>query len=449
MRVSKPRSFPQRSKPTPFSRIRIGEPDANAEYFAALRGKYSPVFIDCFFDIPDFPRAQFQSGEKYLIYGQKGTGKTAALRYLQSNGAKLAINSEFLIFKKAFIEEIDLQQFGKLPLMLDEESIKKFKHHYHTIKRLLILIILNKAWAHGRNSEADLNDLEDNESKNLIARISKSSIADVIRLGMDSVRSIFLSAGFDIEKATSHKLLIEGAKLLKRHNDDLLTFLIRCLKKTQKKVHLYLDEIHFAYRSEESLQQDAILVRDTILAVQALNERFAEENCDVVVYLAVRSEYLEQPIIATADINHTIESVGFELTWSTFPPSKDHPLFDLIWLRFRASIGPHFKKEDFFQMYLPNIDPAEFVERTWSKPRDFVRFFKCAQKLYAGQSSLSPSEANAVWRNYAQESWKEIKSAAAAFLLPEALTLFEHILAKLAPNILGALSLMLTNSLSI
>jgi hypothetical protein len=140
-----------------------------------------------------------------------------------------------------------------------------------------------------------------------------------------------------------------------------------------------------------------------ILAVQALNERFAEEKLDVVTYLAVRSEYLEHPLIATADINHTIESVGFELTWSNYPSSRKHPLFDLIVLRFKRSIGHRFEKQDFFNTYLANIDPVEFVERTWSKPRDFVRFFKCASKLYPNKTSLSPSQANAVWRNYAQE----------------------------------------------
>src|SRR5260370_22099326 len=110
-------------------------------------------------------------------------------------------------------------------------------------------------------------------------------------------------------------------------------------------------------------------------------------------------------------------------------------MFDMVVLRFTASIGHEFTKRQFFNSYLANIDPVEFVERTWSKPRDFIRFFKCASKLYPSKTSLSPSEANAVWRNYAQEAWKEMKSAASPFLTPGALTSFEHVLAKLAPNI--------------
>ena len=240
----------------PFSQIRIGEPDANAEYFAGLRGRYRPIFLDCFFTIPNFPTAEFETGEKYLIYGQKGTGKTAALRHLAAQAGSSA-QTEFLIFKKTFLEEIDVQEFGKLPLMLDEEEIKQFKHYHHTVKRLLVLLVLNKAWSRGPND----NDLEsaklDEDSKSLIKRISGSKVADVVRFGMDSVKSILQSTGVDIRTVTARKVLVEGGRLLKRNNDDLLKYVVRYLTKEPKRIRLYLDEIHFAYRSEESLQQDA------------------------------------------------------------------------------------------------------------------------------------------------------------------------------------------------
>ena len=151
------------------------------------------------------------------------------------------------------MREIDVQEFGKLPLMLDEEEIKQFKHYHHTVKRLLVLLVLNKAWSRGPND----NDLEsaelDEDSKSLIKRISGSKVADVVRFGMDSVKSILQSTGVDIRTATARKVLVEGGRLLKRNNDDLLKYVVRYLTKEPKRIRLYLDEIHFAYRSEESL----------------------------------------------------------------------------------------------------------------------------------------------------------------------------------------------------
>jgi hypothetical protein len=269
--MSGPRSRPQPRSRTikrqPFGKIQIGEPDANSEYFAALRGQYKPLFLNCFFSIPHFPEHEFSSGEKYLIYGQKGTGKTSALRYLESQTASGGA-SEFLIFKKSLLEEIDIHEFSKYPLMVDEEEIQKLKHYHHTIKRLLILIIVNKAFSQMRASDSELEHVEDEASRTLIKRISNSSIGDVLKFGMDSIKTIFQSTGFDIEKIASKKLLVDSAKLIKRNNDDLLTFLCRRLQRTPKTIRIYLDEIHFAYRSEESLQQDAILVRDTLFETQ-------------------------------------------------------------------------------------------------------------------------------------------------------------------------------------
>jgi hypothetical protein len=168
----------------PFCRIRVGEPDANAEYFAGQRTGHRPVFLDCFFTIPNFPTAEFNTGQKYLIYGQKGTGKTAALRHLASQRDSVG-KTGFLIFKKAFLEEIDVHEFAKLPLMLDEEAIKQFKHYHHTIKRLLILLVLNKARS-GPATTAEIDDSEiDAESRSLLKRIFASGVADVIRFGMD------------------------------------------------------------------------------------------------------------------------------------------------------------------------------------------------------------------------------------------------------------------------
>lgn len=420
------------------SDIRVGEPDANAEYFAALRGRYKPVFLNSYLSIEHLPISELEKGEKFLVYGQKGTGKTAVLRFLQSR-CPSSTSNEFLIFKKALMEEIDVQEFSKLPLMVDEEALKAFKHYHHAIKRILILILLKMTFTTPVTDE-ELSEIDSEDSRSVIKRLKGSSIADVVRLGFDSIRSLFSSVGFDIEKATSERLLIDAGRLLKRNNDDVLTFLCKRIKRRNLSLRLYIDEIHFAYRSEESLQQDAILVRDTILAIQNLNDRFAQETIDVAVCAAVRSEYLEHPIISTADINHTIESVGYHITWSTFPQNKSHPLFYLIYLRFKASIGESFSLDEFFSVYMLNIDPVLFLRRTWAKPRDFIRFFKCAKELNPTRTTLSDSEQNAVWRVYAQQAWNEIKSSASPFLSPPALTVLESELRKVTPEVLDGRS---------
>ena len=412
--------------------IQIGEPDANSEYFASLRTKKRAVFLDSFFNMPSLPLSDFESGAKYLIYGQKGIGKTSVLRYLQDRAGDASV--EFIIFKKALLEEIDLAEFSKIPLMVDEQEIQRFKHYHHLIKRMLIFIVLSKL-SSTSVTDTDINEVDDESARSLLSRILGIGAADALKLAVDSASDVFNSLGVDLKRTTSDRVLLEGTRLLKRTNDSLLKYLIRRTKTRAVKIRIYVDEIHFAYRSEDSLQQDAMLVRDTILAVQSLNDRFAEEQVDIILYVAVRSEYLEHPIISTADINHAVESVGFELTYSNFPPVRSHPLFDLIYLRFRDAIGGNFDKDTFFVVYLSGIEEDMFLKRTWSKPRDIIRFFSCAKKLYPYRSSLSPVEQNTVWRNYSQEAWKEIKSAASPFLPPPAISRFEEALRGETPRV--------------
>ncbi|CDX63291.1 hypothetical protein MPL3365_90002 [Mesorhizobium plurifarium] len=288
-----------------FGDIRIGEPDANVEYYSAIKARKTPIFLDTFFAIPNFPWDQFLSGEKFLIYGQKGTGKTAAIRYLESR-LKSEFLTHFLVFRRSFLEESDLHAFSKIPLMLDEGNIERFKHFHHAIKRILIFIFLKQTFAESAAYEDD----KPGTDASWIEKIKNSAVGELISLGFDSISSIFNSAGVNVENITAGTTLLDAGKALKRNNDDLLNFLVRRAKRLKTRACVFVDEIHFAYRSEEALQQDAMLVRDCILAMHSLNDRFSEEGIDLRIYSAVRSEYLEHPIISSADVNHSVESVG-------------------------------------------------------------------------------------------------------------------------------------------
>jgi hypothetical protein len=209
------------------SRIKIGEPDANSEFFSALRTNSTPIFLDCFLSTPHFPSSEFLTGEKYIVYGQKGTGKTSILRHLDRQLRQTVFASEFIIFKKTFLEEMDLTDYARLPLKVDEDEIKRLKHFHHTVKRLLIVIMLSRILSGALDADVDHTQPE---TRGFLQKISKSSVGDAIKLGLDSIASIFQSMDLDISKISNEKLLIDGGRLLKRNNDDLLGFLIRRLK---------------------------------------------------------------------------------------------------------------------------------------------------------------------------------------------------------------------------
>jgi Cdc6-like AAA superfamily ATPase len=412
-----------------FSTIEIGEPDANVEWYNAKRRGATPIFIDTFLALPHFPWAEFEEGNKFLIFGQKGTGKTAAIRYLETKMASRS-ETEVIVFKKTFNEEADLHQFSKIPLMVDEENVVRYRHYLHAVKRILIFIFLKKSF---ENSETIS---EEEKSNDIINKIKNSTMGDIITFGFDSIKSLIFNAGINLKELTNNSVLIDVGRAIKSNNDDLLNMLIKRVKRENKKISLFLDEIHFAYRSEEALQQDAMLVRDTILALNNLNDRFAEEGVDLRIYAAVRSEYLEHPIISSADVNHTVESIGFYLGWSTFPYDEDHPLFQLVFDRFKRTIGQDFSFDDFMRIYMKEMDARDFLSRTWAKPRDFIRFFKCVKEMYGNKFMLKKSEWNAVWRQYSQLSWNEIKSSASPFMNSASIAELEAKFREIVPDII-------------
>ena len=185
--------------------IGIGEPDANAEYFSALRTQKIPLFLDAFFATPHLPIDKIVIGDKFLLHGQKGTGKTATLRYIE-NQIKDKSKVEFLIFKRAFYEEIDLQILSKIPLMVDEEEIKRFKHYHHVLKRVLISILISVS---GEGDERDRDALPANE-RTLVSKIKGSRISDVIRLVFDSLAALAQASAIDIQGLTNEAILIDA-----------------------------------------------------------------------------------------------------------------------------------------------------------------------------------------------------------------------------------------------
>lgn len=411
--------------------IKFGEPDANAEYISSLRSKTRPLYLDAW-STPEVPNFEsFETGEKFIITGQKGTGKTAILRHMDYTASLAGYSTEFVVFKNEILREAELLKIDNSTVtgsMIEEESLKSSKFYYHAIKRVMVSLLASKL----KPRPDDFSSLTG--EKDLLTRLVGIGGKEALRIAFDSILNVVQSVDVNIDKATKGILKVDPSQLIKKANDDFLNQAVRLAKIQKSKVRLYFDEMHFAFRDKDTLKADAALVRDTILAAQAINERFAEEDIDVVVYLALRREFLDQPEIAQADIVHSVESYGAAVSWEHYPATKAHPIFDFITLRFKAAIGQGFSKSDLMETYLRDIDPIELLSYTWSKPRDIVRFFKTAQAVDGNTIVISPQKYKTILRQYSEQSWRECKSALAAFVPTEAMPLLERGIKNLVPS---------------
>ncbi|KAA0682410.1 P-loop ATPase, Sll1717 family [Roseomonas genomospecies 6] len=409
--------------------IDFGETDANAEWIISLRSNVEPLYVRAWSapEINDY--GAFLKGQKFIITGQKGTGKTAILRYMEREARREGYNTEFIVFKNEIIREAELLKIDSSNFngaVVEEDKLRGGKFYYHAIKRIMVSLLISK-----------LNDVklsEDVPGKDLFEKLFSKTGKEALRIAFDSILNVVESSQVNVEKISKGILRVDPGYLLKKANDDLFSRAIRLARDQKAKIRLFFDEMHFAFRDKESLRSDASLVRDTILVVQALNERFAEEGLDIVVYIALRKEFLDQPEIAQADVVHVIESYGEAITWEHHPAAINHPVFDFITLRFKAAMGKNFSKTEMLETYLKEIDPLDLLDYTWSKPRDLVRFFKTAQSIDGNTVVIPNHKYKTIIRKYSAQAWQESKSALAAFMPTEALPLLEKGLKTLIPG---------------
>lgn len=425
---------PARSNKTslpPLGDIDFGAPDANAEQQIAARTHSVPAFVRSFVTPPLLNFDGFLNGTKFFLSGQKGTGKTAIFRYIdrrttEASSAKTA----YIVFRDEILEESDLSSLD-WQIVLDDNKIKETKHYLHCMKRLLLSVIISNA------EKLEITDDDDEEIgpvKEFVKRLQKSKAADVFNLVIDSIESILSQTSIDVSKATKGIAHTNPTRLVKKQNDALFSYACRVLKGKALPLRIFVDELHFAYRDTESMKQDAMLVRDTLIAIANLNDRLHAEGIDCVIYAAFRAEFFEHPIISAAEINNTMLSFGESLSWSTFPLDIRHPILEIVSKRIGQAIKRDFYAKDVFKTYLANVDAVDLLMQTWGKPRDVIRFMNEAKKMFPKKVTLSTEDYRAALRNYCKESWKEIETALSAFLDVTGIEKFRALLRDIAPR---------------
>lgn len=405
----------------------IGEPDANAEYFLARREKKTPIFIDAYYDNDSLDLGEFKRGTKFILYGQKGTGKTALLRHLEKESLA-EYKSKFIVFRKEILEEAELSTLAVgdvTSLVVDEEQIKKTHFYQHAMKRLLLTLLL-----------AECESIDEPEGINWLSKLkegfSNSTAGEIASQVMDSVIAVVQSARIDVGSASKGMASLDSAKLIKRSNDAFSKYCFGQFKKKNLKARIFLDEMHFAYRDKTTLSADAALVRDTIIAVQNINEKLIEMDIDSCIYISVRSEFLEHEEIATADVAHTIQSYGKEISWESHVYNRSHPVFALMNSRLQLSFGAGFTKKQMMSRFFPDMTYDDFLKYSWGKPRDIVRFFKSAKELYPNNYKLTHQEFSSVLRKYSNLAWQDLRSALTAFAPKESISSIEAVIAMMA-----------------
>jgi len=360
---------------------------------------------------------------------KKALAKTAVLRHLDALSRE-QYATEFVVFRKEIVEEAQLAGLAatfSASVVVDEDKIKQTRFYYHAMKRLLLTLLLSKC------NDLD-KEIPDDSSwfRKVYSDIRNSTVGQVASLVTDSIIGSLEAVNIDVSKATKGIVSVTPDIAIKRSNDAFQAFAYGQFEKRKLKARIFLDEMHFAYRDKQTLGADSALVRDTVLAVREINEKLIDKQIDSMVYMSIRSEFLEHQEIAVSDIAHTVESYGAEISWENARFDREHPMFLVALERLKLSLGSDLTRDVMLERYIPRRNISEFLEYTWGKPRDIIRYFKAAEGALPNNGSVRSHEYSNVIRRYSQSAWQDIKGALTAFVPKDALPALEDALQTVA-----------------
>ena len=236
-----------------------------------------------FFEFPNVSIDKILEGNIYYIFGNKGTGKTMLLKYIES---KILENpetnfTEFIRFKKDVdTEQRNLLKRAAVPTNNFEEIIESDIPTDISLdctlawQVYLIKVILNRL----SQSEYGVFDRDDdtwvklcslikavygeNNSADQIKKILPKMKRGNIDLNLSSIGKI----NFDFEWTDLNKTSVSFSSVAKQ-----ILYLYKNLKPAKNTIYILVDELELSLKKNKDYQRDVTLIRDLIFAIEYLN----------------------------------------------------------------------------------------------------------------------------------------------------------------------------------
>lgn len=368
--------------------IYVGKPDAKDEY-AYDRNK----FLRSFVLPPEFPCDKIIDGEKYLVSGYKGVGKTTVLYYLKSEierkypealASMMRFRSDFEEGKKRKIDSMTEDEFlyvwralffKKIVEECDGKLIKKCQE-WELFKGEVKKISFINSKSFGWNGE--------------------------IKFGLN-FSAVNLNVSAETKGVTGRSILEKNEEII-----DECMALYRSLPEFESPLYLLVDELEADYESEATLKRDLKMIRDLLRVIQQINSI----NRNVRIIAAVRTEIIASidRFISTKELNKMIDGCEVRLNWNV--PNYvgvEHPLIQILMKRIQVSGDEHPDFGNYFPQRVKKKDTINFIlDNGWGKPRDIVRFLIAAQNMYSTREKFDSEVILGIQKSYSESSWKEI-----------------------------------------
>ena len=403
----------------------LGKIDAYNEFVAL--GK--ETCKELFFEFPNIDLNSVMNGEVYYICGDKGTGKTMLLKYIETTVQDQSEPSftAFIRFKK----DVDDDQRNIIKrtgtTINSEEVIDNCQNidssidcvlawQVYLIKTVVFTLEKTEYGVFDRNN--DWNNLcallhalygkeDDKKSKRtILPKVKRGNV----EIGISSIAKLNLEFEWaDKEKRNA------SFKSVAQNIIDLYSHLTN----VENSMYVFVDELELSLKKSKQYERDMILIRDLIFAIQFLSETSIENGYNVYFLAAIRNEVYKSVKSIGTEINKPIHDFGIQLSWrQSGGDIKEHPLLKMLKKRIEYSeknrgdetctdIWAKYFAKELYNKSIYNY----IINQTWNKPRDIIRLFTIMQKQYGDRSFIDQELFDGVRQPYSIESWEELVEA--------------------------------------
>lgn len=370
--------------------------------------------FDTFLTPDNVNLSRLSNSNNHFILGPRGVGKTSLLRYFSQSKEESGCSVYFVLFKTHFTEplKVDLSK----NVWFDRVASDKFEIS-QDYKDSWTWFIIRKL------SEILINDESIPPSSPLSKLMGIGSdwfstvlgFFPTIRGGNIQISSPTtpigqISADLGFERKSSPISI--------RDVNQKAMSLLRGIT-LNRKIYLLIDELEVFFQNQQQYKRDLWMVRDIVFAVKELNYFFRENNIEIHIVCAVRTEVLYA--LSGADgqeVERVVEDASEKLSWNFGTKNLHHPLLNIIrkYLKYsesRCGKAPHSEENDILLRYFPsivsNVKLETFLlDNSFYKPRDIVARLNAAREGFPNDTIFSQNVLERSLATYSKSLWREV-----------------------------------------
>lgn len=409
------------------SALEFGDIDAKHEVFAQAR-LGQDIFFRSFQIPPGLDEFAMMQGARFFVIGQKGSGKTALLRFLQENYRRAGHPTEIVLFKSDLNEDERQRLISGSDVSVIEAINTAQKGADYKSNWLWYIIVQLSYMLSSDQLISGGDSLHDLKVLTGASQRPKQSVFTGMRLTKlkGDIKANLNIGMFKSEARGEIEAIIDSAD---RPEIDVIETAERCLcrlkLKHTKRVALFFDELELFTSQTDQRTRDLILIRDLLYAVSRINRKLGAYSASIVVYASVRSEVLNEINVLSEEINKETDDFGVRIEWDIRSQSLSQPLLELVSAKIRASEAELGENEtaDIWRSYFPDkLFGKDFrqhlLDISMFRPRNVVRRLKGARRRPDAHGfSVSDFEDSHI--EFSNGVWKEVEDEIRVIYKPE------------------------------